>query len=232
MPRKKPPAEAPAASQPSKKHKPAAPAPAPVASLPKKKHAPAAAVVADWRAPLYFLHGEVATSDSATTSWHGTWVTSEGGELPSLQAFRESTARFNMTTGDFLSTGVPLEVRCPIGRSGSFGGGYTNSDGRAFYDHEHRLVVMDHLESCSLVAERGESNIGGCYISIGRLVFPRDGKGTALLTLARRYLTGDDPRAHMEPWELLFRMVGQVTRGCRERDDFAPQAPAPWKLLD
>ena len=81
---------------------------------------------------------------------------------------------------------LTLEVRCPIGRSGSFSGSYVQGDGRTFGDHIHRLCVLDHSEGCSFIAERGESTIGGEYISVGRLVFPKGGKSFATLTLARR----------------------------------------------
>ena len=92
------------------------------------------------------------------------------------------------------------------------------------------MVVMDHTTTCSLVAERGTSEFGE-YISLGRLVFARDGNGPAQMTLARRYVTPDDPRAKLSPWEAVFRIASKM-RGLRERDDFAPaQAPAPWKLL-
>ena len=200
--------------------------------MPRKRPLPEPEPAVDWRAPLYFLHGEVFTDSSGeATTWQGSWVASEGG-LPSLQEFGESEDTFSLTSPSFISVGAPLEFRCPIGRSGSFSGNYTQGDGRTFSDHEHRLVVLDHAETYSLVAERGESTIGGEYVSIGRLVFPKAGKSPAQLTLARRYIRTDDPRVKMTPWELVFDVSSQVSRGsCREKDDFAPQVLAPWKLL-
>jgi hypothetical protein len=198
----------------------------------KRRQAPEPAAGADWRAPLYFLHGEVYTDeDGETTVWKGSWVASAEG-LPSLHEFDESEEMFELKSSDFVSTGVPLEVRCPIGRSGSFGGSYVQGDGRTFGDHVHRLCVLDHSDVCSLVAERGESTIGGEYVSIGRLVFAKSGKGLATLTLARRYITSADARATMSPWQFVFGIAGQVSRvSCREKDDFVAQALAPWKLL-
>ena len=185
-----------------------------------------------WRQPLYFLHGEVYSEDDGeTTSWKGSWVASEGA-MPSLQDFFESEEKFHLKSFDFLGTGVPLEVRCPIGRSGGFSGIYSQGDGRSFYDHEHRLVILDHGEACSLVAERGESTIGGEYISVGRLTFPKGKLDNAYLTLARRYITAEDPRSKITPWQFVFDIANQVSRAsCREKDDFASQALAPWKLL-
>ena len=92
---------------------------------------------------------------------------------------------------------------------------------------------MDHTEGCSLVAERGASDIGQ-YVSVGRLVFQSDGKrlAPAMLTVARRYLSDDDPCVKLSAWEVVFQIAGKIDRGCREKeDDIAPQAPAPWKLL-
>ena len=204
--------------------------------MPRKRRAPDEAGAGDWRQPLYFLHGEVFTEDDdETTTWKGTWVASESG-LPALQEFEESEESFVLSSGDFLGTGVPLEIRCPIGRSGTFSGSYTMGDGRSFGDHNHRLVVLDHDgERCSLVAERGESTIGGEYISIGRLVFAKRGdKGPTTLTLARRYLTADNPRVNQTPWQFVTEIANQVNKGaaCREKDDFAAQMLAPWKLLE
>jgi hypothetical protein len=201
-------------------------------SLKRRQAAEPPTTGADWRAPLYFLNGEVYTDeDGETTVWKGTWVASEG-TLPSLQEFDASEEMFELKSRDFLGTGVPLEVRCPIGRSGSFSGTYAQGDGRTFSDHVHRLCVLDHGEGCSLVAERGESSIGGEYVSIGRIVFPKGGRGLATLTLARRYITAADARTAMTPWQFVFGIAGQVSRAsCREKDDFIPQALAPWKLL-
>ena len=91
------------------------------------------------------------------------------------------------------------------------------------------MVIMDHTATASLVAERGTSEFGE-YISLGRLVFAKEGT-PCCITLARRYIADDDPRAALSPWECLFR-VASKTRGLREKDDFSPLAPAPWKLLN
>ena len=125
---------------------------------------------------------------------------------------------------------VPLEEISPIGRSGTFKGVYKLGDGsRKYSDIEHRMVVMDHSTSCSLVAERGSSEFGE-FISLGRLVFPRESGANASITLARRYIMEDDPRAKRSPWEAVFQIASK-TRGLRDKDDWVPQAPAPWKLL-
>ena len=191
----------------------------------------------DWREPLYFLHGEVTTEFAArrgeeveeVTVWRGTWLASENG-LPSIDEFNDSGDSFSLTTAEFLGTGVPLEEHCPIGRSGGFKGLYTMADGRTFQDYDHKMVIMDHTASCSLVAERGTSALGE-YVSLGRLTHPREGKNTrATLTLARRYLENNDPRASAALWTWMAKLGSQVTRDCREQGDFAPHAPAPWRL--
>ena len=184
----------------------------------------------DWRQPLFFLHGTVDTEDGVTV-FEGTWVASDEG-LPSLASFEESRDSFRLTTGDFLDTGVPLEEASPIGRSGKFGGIYKVGSGevpRKYSDLDHKMSVMDHTVSCSLVAERGTSEFGA-FVSLGRLIFPRDPHAPVTLTLARRYVTDDDVRAKLTTWEALFRIASK-TRGLREKDDFANGQPAPWKLL-
>jgi len=187
---------------------------------------------ADWRNTLYFMHGEVSTNETGdVTIWEGTWVASEGG-LPSLQAFEESGDSFRLTSSDFLGAGVPLEIRCPFGRSGEFKGTYVPETGSKFYDYEHNLVVMDHSPTCSLVAERGSSTIGN-YVSVGRLTF-REGKNppVATLTLARRYIDAEDPRGKTTAWQNMMRLAGQVSRPgtCREKNDFEKGATAPWMI--
>lgn len=165
------------------------------------------------------------------TVWEGTWLSSEEG-LPSLDTFAESQNTFRLSTRDFLDCGVRLEELSPIGRSGTFGGTYVMTSGeltRKYSDINHRMVVMDHASTCSLVAERGTSEFGE-FVSLGRLVFARDGKSPALLTLARQYVVEGDPRATQTPWQALFRIASKA-RGQREKNDFVPQCPAPWLLL-
>jgi len=194
------------------------------------------------------MHGSVCTDEHVgTTTWQGTWLASDKG-LPSLAAFRASKNEFSLSTPDFHATGVPLEVRSPIGRSATFTGRYTLSEADAdedddesgeepkqwFTDYEHRIVVMDHSSDCSLVAERGTSKAGE-YLSFGRLLFAGasgDDSGEPTLTVARRYLASDDARVNLQAWQALFRIAGRVDRSCRERSDFAPHAPAPWKMCD
>ena len=213
--------------------------------------------VADWREALYYLHGEVYTENDVRsashaaahtaqrraltaaraldsrmqlTVWEGTWVQSSDG-LPTLQDFAASTNSFKLSTRDFLDTGVRLEELSPIGRSGKFSGNYKIIQGEVshkYSDIAHKIVVMDHAATCSLVAERGTSEFGE-FVSLGRLVFGARGSPCSL-TLARRYITDDDPRAHQSPWQTLFRIASKA-RGQREKQDFVPQAPAPWLLL-
>lgn len=158
-------------------------------------------------------------------------MSSEEG-LPSLEDFAASTNTFRLMTRDFLDCGVKLEELSPIGRSGKFAGTYVmSSDGltRKYQDIAHRMVVMDHASTCSLVAERGTSEFGE-FVSLGRLVFARDGKSPALMTLARQYVVDGDPRASQSPWQAVFRIASKA-RGQREKNDFVPQCPAPWLLL-
>jgi hypothetical protein len=181
----------------------------------------------DWRQNLFYLHGDVYT-DGDETVWEGTWLASEES-LPSARQFAEAPDSFKLTTRDFLGTGIFLEEHSPIGRSGKFSGLYkVNYGERKYSDIDHRMVVMDHTAAIALVAERGTSEYGE-YVSLGRLIFPKDGL-PATITLARRYIPDDDPRARQSPWEGLFRIASK-TRGLREKDDFVNQAPAPWKLL-
>lgn len=166
-----------------------------------------------WREVLYFWHGTLSTDESSgETIWEGTWIASEDG-LPSTAEFDTSENTFRLTSSAFyVRDGVPLEARCPFGRSGHFAG-YFLLDGKDCSDIEHRLVFKDQL-----VAARGTAFFGE-FISAGRLVFPQ-GSASAYLTLARRYLTEDDLRVKLTAWAALL----QIEENMERRD-------SPWNHL-
>lgn len=189
---------------------------------PKNEDVAPESVVADWRDQLYFWHGTVHTEDHGETTWQGTWIASDSG-LPSMAEFSASENEFKLTSNDFLARDeVGLEEMCPFGRSGYFTGTYKlDNDGSGFRDYSddvHRICFKDHTASWSLVAARGSCTFGE-FISAGRLVFPQ-GNTPATLTLARRYLTEDDPRTKLSAWGALHQIDSKLEG--RE---------APWKPL-
>jgi len=182
----------------------------------------------DWRSPLYFWHGTVQTDwDNGVTTWEGTWIASKSG-LPSAKEFAESPNTFKLSSSDFLDRdGVRLEDACPFGRSGYFKGSYKlDNDGQGFMDYsdlEHRLVFKNHSGGALLVGARGAAAFGH-FVSVGHLTFPTR-NGAAILTVARRYITEDDPRLGQSAWATLLHIEEQLEKGRRDGWE------TPWTLL-
>ena len=182
----------------------------------------------DWRSPLYYWHGQVSTDDhSGKTTWEGTWIASKDG-LPTPSEFGKSPNSFKLVSTDFLSRdGVALEESCPFGRSGRFTGTFKlDNDGtglRDYSDLEHRIVFKNRTDGTLLVGARGAASFGQ-FVSTGCLTYGTR-NAPASLTLARRYITEDDPRAAMSAWQALLSTETTLAQGRREAWD------SPWVTL-
>ena len=178
---------------------------------PKKR----AKKAADWREPIFYWRGTVDSSSIGSDVWEGTWVASAEG-LPTAEEFKASENTFSLTCSDALGMLVMTE------EDGRFFGSYKLDNGGGpedFSDIEQTIRVvegpavggpMGDAEWCN-VGARGTTEFGE-FVSLGTLE-----RGTNLLTLARRYISDDDPRCEMSAAEV----VGRATSSGR-----GPMSPA------
>jgi hypothetical protein len=188
---------------------------------PKKR----AKKAADWREPIFYWRGTVDSSSIGSDVWEGTWVASAEG-LPTAEEFKASENTFSLTCSDALGMLVMTE------EDGRFFGSYKLDNGGGpedFSDIEQTIRVvegpavggpMGDAEWCN-VGARGTTEFGE-FVSLGTLE-----RGTNLLTLARRYISDDDPRCEMSAAEV----VGRVEEGGEDQDHTAePWGALPYKV--
>lgn len=156
----------------------------------------------DWRATMFFWRGEIKLADGLV-SWTGSWVGSDGPE-PAAAAFTSSPHTFTVRgpARDRTSFKVADEVGPDASDRGTCdfdweASSYILDVGEApKSDDEHHFVVLEGGEGCmaSTVSAFG-CNEFGRFVSFGFMTdFSPDAR-TAVLTLARRYVRDDDPRA-------------------------------------
>lgn len=177
--------------------------------------------VSDWRSILYYWHGTVHTDlRTGETTWEGTWLATDSPSLPSVREFADSPNTFRLVSSSFLARDeVGLEDTCPFGRSGVFTGRFKLDDdgsGRLkdFSDIEHQMAFKSSPGGLSLVGARGVAPFGQ-FISLGRLTSPVRST-PAYLTLARQYMSDDDPRVQLTAWGTLLRAEKSLSKGRRD----------------
>ena len=200
------------------------------APKPKKEKKPPAP---DWRQPVFYWRGAVTGA-----VWEGTWVASTDG-LPSDADFKDSANTFRLECGKPLST---LAKARGEDRAAAFAGGtykLDNGEGLGDYsDLEHKIFAFNgpppHHPSCSswaVVGACGDTEFGR-FVSLGRLDEKASGEVPGddtygRLTLARRYLAEDDPRAAMSAYDVARRVA---SCGADEWANDAPWLALPWKV--
>jgi len=183
----------------------------------RRKKAPA-----DWRMPIFYWHGSVTGN-----TWEGTWVASADG-LPSAVDFQESANTFKLECSDALPS--ICHDSSEVGGAGAIlTGSYKldNGDGLADYsDIEHQIWAYngppEHRPSAgewTTIGACGDTEFGR-FVSLGQLSNGR-------LTLARRYITNDDPRVKMSAMDIVGRVasIGPDRWACD-----APWLALPWKV--
>ena len=182
----------------------------------RKKSSPAGATAKvrkpnDWRAPLFYWRGATRQDAGASGTWTGTWVASEDG-LPGSADFDAAPTTFNLTSSR------PLTSLGDAGGAEFISGSYKldQGDGLAdFSDLSHRV----HLSAQGVVGACGSTEFGK-FISLGKLI----AHGThGELTLARRYIADNDPRA-----KLSAEQVALLAASPSEREE--PWTAAVWKV--
>jgi hypothetical protein len=165
----------------------------------------------DWRAPLFYWRGSTRQGTGGSGTWTGTWVASEGG-LPGSAAFEAAPTTFDLTSSR------PLISLGDVGSAEFICGSYQldQGDGLAkFSDVSH----VCHLAADGVVGACGNTEFGK-FISLGKLV-ARESHGE--LTLARRYITDNDPRA-----KLSAEQVALLAASASEREE--PWTAAVWRV--
>ena len=185
-----------------------------------KASAPAAKVRKpnDWRAPLFYWRGTTGENGG----WVGTWVASEEG-LPSDAEFKAAPTTFSLVADKALTN---------YGHTGSFvSGSYKLDQGDGLGNYSDLLHIF-HVRATD--NDKGSDGVvvGACgntefgrFISLG--VLELRGSQTQL-TLARRYIADNDPRAKLTAAEVAS-LPGQ---NCQAPwvDDLPWKVAACWKL--
>ena len=183
-----------------------------------------------WRDTLFFWRGSLTLHD-ASVSWEGTWVGSDGAEPPDASFAEAGACTFAVRgpAGDVASFlapdgaggagAVPRLLGTDDGTRGRFDFAFAESayelDDAQKTDDAHQLVVVSGGRGTADVAAFGHNEFGR-FISFGTASAGADAR-TVILTLARRYLRDDDPRAAIrsadEVRQLMRRRLCEVEAG-------------------
>ena len=209
----------------------------------RRRKAPAPPL--DFRAALIFFKGELTGKN-----WFGTWVAwvpTEDQPAPEHEHFAQSPFTFNLWFDSSVKkqkstwkNGVGVAgAEVDMGSASVTAGSFKLDIGKGvkdFSDHEHHChfchgpPMVSPAGDCEwgLAAAVG-SNDFGKFVSLGRLE-GRPGHWN-LLTLARRYITDDDPRCAMTAEEVLAR-VNAYANGPEMWACDAPWEGLPYKAPD
>ena len=165
--------------------------------------------------------------------WHGTWCASEGA-LPADKEFSSSANTFSLTINEPIGMIMLMDDGDCDGEF--IGGSYKldNGDGLSDYQDERHVFHLlelrepDDPKPCCIVGACGMTEFGR-FVSLGRMTMGTDGP---MLTLARRYVSDDDPRAKLSAKEVLALVFSNVAKKelIEERFDEAPWEALPWKV--
>jgi hypothetical protein len=152
----------------------------------------------DWREQLYYWRGSLKVH-KGHVAWEGTWCGTFGSEPPSDEDYATNSTQTFGARGPKRTDALPPPVRAKwksVYAMDNDGSGKVSKYSDSRHSIAFRGVSTTTLGERWACVARGRNEFGR-FCSWGEC----DGKG--VLTLARRYLRDDDPRAKMSLEELM-----------------------------
>jgi hypothetical protein len=197
----------------------------------------------DWKTTLFYWRGELRLdAEKHQLVGGGPWVGRCASGLPSDEEFARSPNTFEQTAAlgkhEALPKFAATIFKWPVihfgeiaegtenmweGVKGSFKGSYLLDQGdgdglQSYTDKSHSSHIYDTKHDIVTVVAQGSTEFG-CFVSAGILEFGEREETPMTLTLARRYVESDDPRAKWTTENLAAQLkkdVGyQVIAGSR-----------------